>query len=1054
MVFWANAQQLYIGSLYVTTPTEESSYGDGRDLWQNRLPVICDMFNFEQPDVLGLQSLTDAQLSAITNGMTSYLSTGNILYNNTLQLLASGTVSGLPSTGSCNWAKLSKAGSDFYVFNIFFNTTSSSQARTLANQILQAIPQINTGNLPCFVVGNMGLNESSNAYSLLAAQYSDCFTEASVVSAEFGTKNNFDIDNNHGSQRYDFIFAPKNSDIYSYGQLQYGYYTKESGSTYKRRLPSTHYPVMAKVNLSDAAAAEELYVGTYNVRNQNSSDTNAGNGWETRRTYLINFVNAQRPDLLGVQEAVYSQVNDLLNGLKGYGYIGVGRTDGGTSGEYSAIFYRKERMAVINSGTFWLSETPNQPSNGFPQSGGSTTYKRICTWGKFYDKVAGSIVYHFNTHMDLDETNRIQSYYLIKNMVEEIAGTDAPVFISGDYNDNQFQDAYNLFDSDADLFDSYKVCKQRFITNGTSPGFDAGVYSTVSGELRRIDHIFVTGSFDVEHYGVLTPCYYSTSGTATYTQRLYSDHYPVMVKLSYNNILPSDFTTTPPPCVNGVYQLSNADDMKAFSNIVNGINYYHESDAKAVMTQDIDMAGVTDWTPIGSGTSPFTGIFDGRNHTVSNLSYMPTGQYNGLFGAISGATVKDFSINGDIETLDSGARNYIGAIGYTALASKISGIHSSLNVTVRCESQAGGVVGGAGTDSNNDKPTIENCSYSGTLTVSDGVTSDQFGGIIGYTAAATIKNCLFNGTAISNASGRGLGGIVGYTREYIGGIQNCLSVGTIEGSGGRYGHIIGNFNTTEDKTSIVKNNYYLSGTVAGCGRNATKVETIAKTAEEIASGEVCYLLNGSSVYEPNWYHTLGTDANPVLYDTHGIVNRISSEGYTTQYIPTTDVVIPAGVEAYAGVLNGDKVGLRRIGNAISKEDAVVLKGTASTYYSFIPTTGAAEAERNDLIGSDGVTVSSGDSFYALSNKNGIGFYSVSEGITIPAGKAYLNVPGSGGVKGFVFSFGDDDDPTSINEVNGQWPMINGQSIYNLAGQRLNKMQKGINIIGGKKLLVK
>ena len=123
MVFWANAQQLYIGSLYVTTPTEESSYGDGGNLWQNRLPVICDMFNFEQPDVLGLQSLTDAQLSAITNGMTSYLSTGNILYNNALQLLASGTVSGLPSTGSCNWAKLSKAGTEFYVFNIFFNTT-------------------------------------------------------------------------------------------------------------------------------------------------------------------------------------------------------------------------------------------------------------------------------------------------------------------------------------------------------------------------------------------------------------------------------------------------------------------------------------------------------------------------------------------------------------------------------------------------------------------------------------------------------------------------------------------------------------------------------------------------------------------------------------------------------------------------------------------------------------------------------------------------------------------------------------------------------------------
>ncbi|MBO7138062.1 MAG: endonuclease, partial [Bacteroidaceae bacterium] len=92
-----------------------------------------------------------------------------------------------------------------------------------------------------------------------------------------------------------------------------------------------------------AAQAQELYVGTYNLRYKNSSDTDAGNGWNTRRTYLINLVKFQQPDLLGVQEALPAQMTDMRNGLTGYGSIGVGRNDGDNSGEYSAIFYRKER---------------------------------------------------------------------------------------------------------------------------------------------------------------------------------------------------------------------------------------------------------------------------------------------------------------------------------------------------------------------------------------------------------------------------------------------------------------------------------------------------------------------------------------------------------------------------------------------------------------------------------------------------------------------------------------------------------------------------------------
>ncbi len=215
-----------------------------------------------------------------------------------------------------------------------------------------------------------------------------------------------------------------------------------------------------------------------------------------------------------------------------------------------------------------------------------------------------------------------------------------------------------------------------------------------------------------------------------------------------------------------------------------------------------------------------------------------------------------------------------------------------------------------------------------------------------------------------------------------------------------------------------------------------------------ASGELCYLLNGSSCYDATWRQNIGTDTYPELDPTHGIVNKITAAGYTTQYTHNTDVTIPSGIEAYAGVVNGDNLRLVAIENAISKDDAVILKGSEG-YYSFMPTTDVSRAATNDLLGSDG-NASGGEGIYALANIGGVGFYPVGSSVTIPKGKAYLQYTGSSPVKGFTFVF--DDDATAVEMVNGQSSMVNGP-IYNLAGQRLNKAQKGINIIGGKKMVI-
>jgi len=278
-------------------------------------------------------------------------------------------------------------------------------------------------------------------------------------------------------------------------------------------------------------------------------------------------------------------------------------------------------------------------------------------------------------------------------------------------------------------------------------------------------------------------------------------------------------------------------------------------------------------------------------------------------------------------------------------------------------------------------------------------------------------------------------------------MYNCFARGTIE------------FVTTHDQKDALAGEghgghfvdcYTTLGTICCAlpyGGTTENCYSDSDVESKKASGELCYLLNGSSCYDATWRQNIGTDTYPELDPTHGIVNKITAAGYTTQYTHNTDVTIPSGIEAYAGVVNGEKLKLVAIENAISKEDAVILKGSEG-YYSFMPTTGVSRAASNNLLGSDG-NVSGGEDIYALANIGGVGFYPVTDtNIKIPAGKAYLNTGSL--VKGFTFVF--DDDATAVEMVNGQSSMVNGP-IYNLAGQRIQKMQKGINIIGGKKIVI-
>ena len=604
-----------------------------------------------------------------------------------------------------------------------------------------------------------------------------------------------------------------------------------------------------------SAYGQELYVGTYNVRYKNNDDTSAGNSWNVRRTYFMNLVNFQQPDLLGVQEALPAQMTDLRSGLTDYGSIGVGRNDGANSGEYSAIFYRKETMVLLDNGDFWLSDTPYKPSKGFPSKGGSTTYYRICSWGKFFHKPSGTVIYHFNTHMDLDETNRQQSYYLIKQKIEEIASKTAPVIVTGDYNAVQTEDSYKLFLNSGFLYDSYTRAKQKFVTNGTCPGFNANNYSTAGGDYRRIDHIFVTRAFNVDHFAVLNPCYYSTSGTASYHLRAFSDHSPVFAKLSLRNPQMAELTTNLPPSENGVYQLSTPEELQAFSYIVNGIAGYKH---------DIDMSGMPSWSPIGKNSSAFTGTFDGQGHSIKNLVVKTNKSYSGLFGNTSGATIKNFSVGGTISVAEGSMEH--GAVGY-ASNTTISDVHSSLNITTAKANNdtrhIGGIAGTMAAASN-----ISRCSYAGTLTDAG---TNTVGGIVGYADGSNniISHALNSGKIQSKGAETNTGGILGYVNYAGFKINHCLNVGSVSGAEAYSGQIMGR--QVKAMTILPSDLYYLDGNkLSDFGTETESTSAVGATAvsaEQLASGEICYNLNGDQE-EIIWFQTLESDAYPVLLGDH------------------------------------------------------------------------------------------------------------------------------------------------------------------------------------------
>jgi len=275
------------------------------------------------------------------------------------------------------------------------------------------------------------------------------------------------------------------------------------------------------------ATAQRLVVMSYNMRYENDGDNKSNNGWKTRAPYLADFVNVESPDILGVQEVHKSMIGALEERLDRYGNYGVdcskGTMEGG--GERTAIFYNKETVQLINSGQFWLSETPNKPGKGW-----DAVYQRFCTWARFMRISDSKMFYVFNTHFDHKGVEaRKQSAKLMVKMVKQIAG-NTPYIVMGDFNMNQKGEGYKTLVDSGVFTDCYGHAKYQMATNGTFNNWKVNGKSS-----NRIDHIFVKPSIEVFSYALKTNFYWSTAknkeGKDETKIKFASDHYPLVVNL-------------------------------------------------------------------------------------------------------------------------------------------------------------------------------------------------------------------------------------------------------------------------------------------------------------------------------------------------------------------------------------------------------------------------------------------------------------------------------------------------------------------------------------------
>lgn len=261
--------------------------------------------------------------------------------------------------------------------------------------------------------------------------------------------------------------------------------------------------------------SNSLRMMTYNIRFDNPAD--GVHAWPNRKELVASVIRFHKADIIGVQEALEYQIQDLMELLPGYDWVGVGRNEDG-GGEFSAILYRSSVVAVKAAQTFWLSETPDEPGS----KSWDSSLPRIATWAHFVTSSDGRELFVLNTHFDhRGEQARLESARLLKEQVSKLAN-GLPVIVMGDLNATSEQPPLVLL-SDTPLSDGRSL-RDGFVHSIVPHHGPASTWTgfTKIEADRRIDYIFASEDLPIHYHAILTD---------KLEDRYPSDHLPVLVEV-------------------------------------------------------------------------------------------------------------------------------------------------------------------------------------------------------------------------------------------------------------------------------------------------------------------------------------------------------------------------------------------------------------------------------------------------------------------------------------------------------------------------------------------
>jgi endonuclease/exonuclease/phosphatase family metal-dependent hydrolase len=255
-----------------------------------------------------------------------------------------------------------------------------------------------------------------------------------------------------------------------------------------------------------------INVATYNLRNSHADD--GPNAWPARKDMVKALIRYHEFDIIGTQEGYADQIEDLAQ-MAEFDHVGVGRDDGISAGEHSAIFFRKSRFALLDKGDFWLSETPDRPSFGWD----ARCCHRLVSWARLRDRSSSRELFVFSLHFDHEgELARRASADLVLRKIAGIA-RGAPAICVGDFNSTP--DTVQIRTMSKAMRDARQASK-------TPPYGPAGTFNGFRRDeapAERIDYVFVDRHFDVLKYAALND---------SLDQRYPSDHFPVVARVVFN----------------------------------------------------------------------------------------------------------------------------------------------------------------------------------------------------------------------------------------------------------------------------------------------------------------------------------------------------------------------------------------------------------------------------------------------------------------------------------------------------------------------------------------